>query len=370
MTYRNATAGTYFAFPRAAAQDERLSHRALGILVYITSHYTGWKANEQDIIRSHKEGAYACRQAIAELIRYGYVNRVEEPRGADGLFTGWRLDFYDDPMKNPAYNPNVAERVCPVTNWPERAPEEPAGEPVRDYRYMEPVREIRALVEPVRDFRDGSIYIEDQDRSIGSDLLLEKGNAAAAAQHRPAQAQTPPPIKKIPNLKTKKPKAAKTYPLTRTSAQKLRDAVDNSPYLRKELFTPAGNFPQGQGQTVVEMYYEFFSILNPKERLDNVMEDDLVRCCPNGQRTRDALQAYKRKGNYQPRNLQLIIDWSNNPALYLNPRTSNGAATQPAPQPGASQPPAARPAQSAELAEFRAAEEQLRRLSVWDTPPA
>lgn len=63
--------------------DEALSLRATGLLVWLLDKPDGWRINSVEISKRCKEGRDAVRAAIAELEEAGYVTR-EKYRGPDG----------------------------------------------------------------------------------------------------------------------------------------------------------------------------------------------------------------------------------------------------------------------------------------------
>lgn len=95
-----------------------------------------------------------------------------------------------------------------------------------------------------------------------------------------------------------------------------------------------GYIPAGTGTTPVEVYYESFSINEAKLSAPN--EDDLTSACPDLDRLRSVLTAYRRS-NYRKGNVQLILDWYRDgvPAFGGAPakkgQVSNGPTQQPDP---------------------------------------
>ncbi len=63
--------------------DEALSLRATGLLVWLLDKPDGWRINSIEISKRCKEGRDAVRAAIAELEEAGYITR-EKYRGPDG----------------------------------------------------------------------------------------------------------------------------------------------------------------------------------------------------------------------------------------------------------------------------------------------
>jgi hypothetical protein len=56
-------------------EDDRLTFRALGLLVYLLSRPDYWKAHVNHLCATHEEGREAVRTALGELERFGYVTR-------------------------------------------------------------------------------------------------------------------------------------------------------------------------------------------------------------------------------------------------------------------------------------------------------
>lgn len=87
-----------------AANDERLSYKAVGIHSYIMTKPDGWEANETDIARRHADGLASVRSGVKELIQHGYMVRVRIIDGQKRV-TGWRIDTFETPELNPHYIP-------------------------------------------------------------------------------------------------------------------------------------------------------------------------------------------------------------------------------------------------------------------------
>lgn len=56
-------------------EDDRLSFRALGLLVFVLSKPDNWKTHVTHLATTHSEGREAVRSALAELEACGYVER-------------------------------------------------------------------------------------------------------------------------------------------------------------------------------------------------------------------------------------------------------------------------------------------------------
>ena len=63
--------------PNNWVRDNRLSLKARGLLTMLMSHRPGWALSINSIARECQEGKDAIRSAIAELERYGYLERSQ-----------------------------------------------------------------------------------------------------------------------------------------------------------------------------------------------------------------------------------------------------------------------------------------------------
>lgn len=90
----------------AAAQDERLSYRARGMLVALLSRPPGWKTSSNQLAKQGKEGRDAVQSALRELEKFGYLER-HRTRTAAGV---WQYDQFvtDEPDHSPGpENPSL-----------------------------------------------------------------------------------------------------------------------------------------------------------------------------------------------------------------------------------------------------------------------
>ena len=76
MIVRVIKDSNYVVLNRTAANDDRLSYKAVGIHTYLMGKPDYWEGNETDIVRRHSDGRAAVRSGIEELITYGYLTRV------------------------------------------------------------------------------------------------------------------------------------------------------------------------------------------------------------------------------------------------------------------------------------------------------
>jgi hypothetical protein len=103
--YRGAGSGdAVYPLRRAAAQDDRLSYRARGILAAVMSRPKNWRVGGiEQLAQEGREGEAAVAAALLELEHFGYLRRVRirigrgDPSGrrAGSVVTAW--DMTDDP---------------------------------------------------------------------------------------------------------------------------------------------------------------------------------------------------------------------------------------------------------------------------------
>lgn len=86
----------YVMINKSSLQDERLSWKAKGLLVYLLSLPDDWKIYETELINHAKDGRDGTRSAIKELIDAGYITR-ERTRDEKGRLTGTDYNVYEVP---------------------------------------------------------------------------------------------------------------------------------------------------------------------------------------------------------------------------------------------------------------------------------
>lgn len=82
-TIRVADRRRWVAIANEAVNDDRLSFRARGVLVWLLSKPDGWTFTRQSIAEHGKEGESAIRAVLVELRDAGYIVR-QKTRRADG----------------------------------------------------------------------------------------------------------------------------------------------------------------------------------------------------------------------------------------------------------------------------------------------
>lgn len=115
-----------------------------------------------------------------------------------------------------------------------------------------------------------------------------------------------------------------TAPMSRTA--KATIIIPASPHYDGRKFKK-GLIPAGKGTTAVEVYYEAFAINMSDTRLTEPGEDDLMRECPDLDRLRTVVTAYRRS-SYRKGHIQLILDWYNGGVPSHKPGTTYANGTQ------------------------------------------
>jgi hypothetical protein len=75
---RVARRDRYTAIDRRTINDETLSFRARGILIWLLDKPDDWRVDSEQIAAAAKEGRDAVRTALNELVTAGYIVRIKE----------------------------------------------------------------------------------------------------------------------------------------------------------------------------------------------------------------------------------------------------------------------------------------------------
>ena len=104
-------------------EDERLSFKARGLLIYMLSKPDDWKFHAEELAKhSSKEGLSAVRTALKEIEKCGYLRRKRE-RSPKGTFTSQDWLLTDTPLVAPQVDyphvvyPRVDNRTLPNTDF-------------------------------------------------------------------------------------------------------------------------------------------------------------------------------------------------------------------------------------------------------------
>jgi hypothetical protein len=112
----------YVMIDKYGINDERLSWKAKGLLVYFLSKPDNWTIMIEDVIKHGKDGRDAVRAGIRELEEYGYVVRFQL-RGERGKFGQRELHVFERPQ-----TPDI-EEISPITENPSTVENTADGKP-------------------------------------------------------------------------------------------------------------------------------------------------------------------------------------------------------------------------------------------------
>lgn len=121
---------SFVQVPNRWARDERLSHKARGILAELMTHTVGWEVSIESIARQGPEGRDAISSGVRELEALGYLVRVMDRTkgrfknviyrladpwaGADvGLSAGGKPASGEPDTKNTMYKNTIYEELNP-----------------------------------------------------------------------------------------------------------------------------------------------------------------------------------------------------------------------------------------------------------------
>ena len=76
--------------------DDRISWKAKGLFSYLLSKPDNWVVRENDLIKQSTDGRDSIRAGVEELIKYGYVVKVE--RREKGKFVGMEWILHESPQ--------------------------------------------------------------------------------------------------------------------------------------------------------------------------------------------------------------------------------------------------------------------------------
>lgn len=92
---RKRKQGNFAQIDNNMFKDERMSLKAKGLLGYLHTCPENWKFSIQRLSKILKEGDFALRSAVKELVRYGYLE-IKRVR-TNGRFTGTVWEYSDCP---------------------------------------------------------------------------------------------------------------------------------------------------------------------------------------------------------------------------------------------------------------------------------
>ncbi|WP_290033702.1 hypothetical protein [Ligilactobacillus cholophilus] len=97
----------YTVTSQKLAQDERLSWKARGIFLYLSSMSEGWNFYVDEIANHSPGGVKELRTGLKELEQYGYLKRIQE-HSNNGSFSKYKWLLCGNPHR-PAQNGDDAK---------------------------------------------------------------------------------------------------------------------------------------------------------------------------------------------------------------------------------------------------------------------
>ena len=95
--------GNYVAIDNAILQDENLSWKAKGILVYCLSKPPDWQIYLTELIKHSPDRKTSTRTGFNELEKHFYLYREKRRVPKTGHFKGWIYWIFEDPTEHPNY---------------------------------------------------------------------------------------------------------------------------------------------------------------------------------------------------------------------------------------------------------------------------
>lgn len=114
MTIRVAERHRFVVVDSTTVNDEKLSLRARGLLVWLLDKPDGWRVSADSIVRFTTEGRDAIRTALKELEVGGYLRR-ERSQGPDGKWVTVSVIYEQPPCASPLEN-GVVQGADPSTD--------------------------------------------------------------------------------------------------------------------------------------------------------------------------------------------------------------------------------------------------------------
>lgn len=95
----------YFVASNIPFNDERLTWEARGVMGYLLSKPANWQTRMNDLVHKGPAKMTVIRRILAELRKYGYMNR-QKKAGAGGKFY-WITTLYESPELNQEYQKTI-----------------------------------------------------------------------------------------------------------------------------------------------------------------------------------------------------------------------------------------------------------------------
>lgn len=86
----------YLMVLRSVAQDDRLSLKSRGLMLYLLSLPDDWQIYQREIAKHFPDGEFAIRGAFKQLKNYGYIKSTRL-RDEKGTYCGYEYVLFEEP---------------------------------------------------------------------------------------------------------------------------------------------------------------------------------------------------------------------------------------------------------------------------------
>lgn len=97
MIIRTPNRDRFLIVSKVGIEDDRLSWKARGLLVYLLSKPDNWEVMQAHLIKQAPDGTASVRAGLNELKEAGYITSAKSKNDA-GRFDGWDSFVYEEPV--------------------------------------------------------------------------------------------------------------------------------------------------------------------------------------------------------------------------------------------------------------------------------
>lgn len=108
---RVSKSNNYSVVHNGFINDQKISFKAKGVLLYFLSKPDGWEFYIKEMAKSSKDGIDAISSAINELEKAGYIQRVLKRNEKGALSGGYDYSVFEVPQVEEESKEEVAEKV-------------------------------------------------------------------------------------------------------------------------------------------------------------------------------------------------------------------------------------------------------------------
>lgn len=187
----------YLTVRNDVVRDERLSYKAVGVLLTILSRPDNWRCSAESLARPGKEGREAVLNAFKELRAAGYMRQVKSRNSAGQITT--LIYVFDtpesaqpesaNPFPVPTRGNGVFALVAPETGQPEPVNPLPIEVP-REERPEQPTTSSDAGAPDVQASSNGHLAVERDFENWYAEYPRHEGRGAAVRAYRAARKKT------------------------------------------------------------------------------------------------------------------------------------------------------------------------------------